>query len=277
MDLAVVLASSSVIAAVVGALAGYLSQRSLADRRVRLDYEYNARKRLYEAIGPLQFQLLMACRDVVRRVAAQTRQGTWDMNPAHYYANNTMYRLLRPLAVCTLIDRQMNAADFSVDPHTVDLLRFEVGAYRMLTNKDPLEYHSGLDWGRETQHVFRDNLRRAATALIKADHDNRPYVMDYAEFLETFTDPVEEPSLHPLARIIAATRTSLMQNPVFWTRVVGYGYLCQDFIAVHGKDLGFTTRGVDVVVLLQGTDDAEIRANLDKQVEIFDKIIAEGL
>ena len=76
------------------------------------------------------------------------------MRSAEYYGSNTLYRLLRPLAICTLIERRMNAADFSVDPNTIALLKFEVGAYRMLTNKDPLPYYHQLDWATQTQHVF---------------------------------------------------------------------------------------------------------------------------
>ena len=106
MDLVAVVFSSALVSAFVGAAAAYLSQRSLAKRQALLDYEYNARKRLYEVIGPLRFQLLIACRDVVRRVAGHTRSRRWNMNPADYYGNNTLYRLLRPLAICTLIERK---------------------------------------------------------------------------------------------------------------------------------------------------------------------------
>ena len=159
--LAVVVLSGS-IAAVVSAGATYLSQHALAARQARIGYQYAARKRLYEALGPLRFQLLMASRDVVRRVTGHAPPRRWNLDSAHYYGQSTMYRLLRPLAICILIERQMNAADFSVDPSGVRLLRFEVGAHRMLTNSDPLPYYTNIDWAIETQHVFRDNLRRAA-------------------------------------------------------------------------------------------------------------------
>jgi hypothetical protein len=37
-------------------------QLQLGERAAQREYEYDARKRLYIAIGPLQFQLLAACR-----------------------------------------------------------------------------------------------------------------------------------------------------------------------------------------------------------------------
>ena len=114
-----------------------------------------------------------------------------------------------------LIQRQMNATDCSVDRSGVELLTFEVSAYRMLTSRDPFPDQDGLDWGRETQHVFRDNLRRAALRLVEGCGDD------------------------------------LAANAVFWTRLVGYAYLCAGFVGKHGSGLGFTAHPVDVAAMME--------------------------
>ncbi len=57
-----VLLSSAVVAVIVGGLTTYFGQRRLAERQAQIDYESNARRRLYEAIGPLRLQLLFAAR-----------------------------------------------------------------------------------------------------------------------------------------------------------------------------------------------------------------------
>ena len=276
MDLVAVVLSSALVSAIVGSAAGYFSQRSLAKRQALLDYEYNAKKRLYEVIGPLRFQLLIACRDVVRRVSGRTRSRSWNMDPAGYYGSNTLYRILRPLAICTLIERKMNAADFSVDPKTVELLKFEVSAYRMLANRDPLPYYDKIDWATQSQHVFRDNLRRASTALIKESRSG-PGVMDYSEFLDMFPSPAADPRLAPLAAIIKRSGTSLANNAPFWTRLVGYAYLCQAFIATYGTEMGFTDRTLDVNSLVALARDPEIQQHSAEQEGIFRKVVVEGL
>jgi len=272
-----VVASSALIAAVAGAVAGYVSQRALASRQARINYEYQARSRLYEAVGPLRFQLLMACRDVVRRVSSHVVHKEWRLNPSGYYGSSTLYRLLRPLAVCILLERQMNAADFSVDPSSVQPLQFQVSAYRMLTNADPLKYYEGLDWAEQTQHVFRDNLRRAAARLVTDNAGGRPVVMDYATFLATYPDPIADESLAPLARIFKAADGSLTHNAVFWVRLVGYAYLCQDFIQTTGTGLGFTNRSLDVRALLAQVDDSQILAKVGDQESVYRSVVAEGL
>lgn len=221
----------------------------------------------------MRFQLLLACRDVVGRVRGHTLQERWEMDPTEYYGSSTLYRLLRPLAICALLNRQMNAADFSVDPSSVRLLQFEIAAYRMLTGADPLPYYSQLDWLNESQHVVRDKLRRAAARLITTD----AVVMDYADFLAACPEPLADDSIAPLARLLKEAGGSLTQNPVFWVRVVGYAYLCRKFIEANGSGLGFTRRSLDIRGLLEKVDDAEIRAHLDEQEQIYQGIVDEGL
>ena len=80
--------------------------------------------------------------------------------------------------------------------------------------------------------------------------------MDYAEFLAECPDPASDEALAPLARIIKDSGTSLTHNGVFWVRVVGYAYLCQQFIAANGAGLGFTQRPIEVRRLLEPVDDS---------------------
>ena len=269
-------ASSALVAAIVGALAGYLSQRSLAGRNARLTYEYAARKRLYEALGPLRFQLVLAAKDVLRRVAAHPGRG-WNLDPRGYYGHSFVYRLLRPLTVCLLIEREINYADFSVDRDGVMLLKFQAAAYRMLSDEDPLPYYDGLDWSRETQHVFRDNLRIAAHRLIEEGADGRHIVMDYARFREVCPNPVADPAIAPLARLFLAGHRNLAESPVFWARVVGYAQVCQHLLATQGKAAGFGPTQLDTRAMLAATEDPQIQAHLGDYPAVFDAIIAQDL
>lgn len=276
MDLVAVVGSSVVVSTIVGSLAGYVTQRRLAERQAHIDYESAARRRLYEAIGPLRFQLLVAARDVVRRVAAH-HVDAWDMVADGYYTRSFVYRLLRPLALLDLVQRQMNVADFSVDPAGRELLRFEAAAHRVLVDVDPLPYYDGLDWSTETQHVFRDNLRRAARRLVVADADGDERVIDYAEFAERYEDPSEDPALATIVSLFARCRRNLSENPVWWTRVVAYAYVNRWLLETQGRSLGFTDRPLDVQAALSATGDPQIRAHLADYPAILDRILAESL
>jgi hypothetical protein len=288
VDLAAVIVSSTLVSAVVGGVVAYLSQRALATRQARLDYEYAAKKRLYEAVGPLRFQLVVAARDLASRVDSHVRSRHWVMTPAGYYVHSFLYRLLRPLAIGVLVEREMSYADFSVDPTSVDLLRFDRSAYRMLTGAEPFAdlnadpkgsdraYYRGLDWAKESQHIFRDNLRSAAMCLIAKGAQDRDVVIDYADFRRRWPDPLADDRLAGLARLFGRNKNSLVESPVFWVRLVGYAYVCQDYVSHHGMDAGIGVPALNVTALLAAADDEQVKAHLAEYPSIFDKVLVAG-
>jgi len=274
MEIAGILLSSALVSAVAGAIAGHVSQRRLAANQARVDYELAAKRRLYEALGPLRFQLLVAARDVVRRVRPHHTE-RWVMTPDGYYAGSFIYRLLRPLALAELVERQMAIVDFSVDPTGMELLRFEAAAYRMLTSRDPLPYHEHLDWSRETQHVFRDNLRLAASALITVGSGGEARVLDYSEFLQRQT--VSDPALAPVRRLFAGCSHNLAENAVWWVRIVGYAYACKWLLDMQGTQLGFGVQDLDLAAMIAAVEDGEILAHASDYPAIYDHVLAEML
>ncbi len=269
------LVSSAVVAAVVAALSTFLTQRYLLTRKAQVDYEFMARKRLYEVIGPLRMQLLFSARDVGRRT--KPHAGTpWNMNPADHYARSFIFRLLRPLAISQLIERQMGVADFGVDPAAIALLRFHTTAERMLSGDDVVLQHPGVDWTTQSQHLFRDNLRVAAARLIAEEADG-PFVVDYARFQCEVPDPESDAALKDLALIFRHCRNNLTQNPLFWLRVVGYAYACNQLLVAQGASLGFEKLPFPAADMLSGIDDEYISARVPDYVRTFDAIIAQGL
>jgi hypothetical protein len=268
---------TTALSATVGGAAGFVSQRASARAQARLEYEANARKRLYEAIGPLRFQLLVACRDVERRVTLHTKEPGWNLDPSDYYAKSFIYRILRPLAIGVLVERQMSYADFAVDRAGIELLRFDTASYRMLTGRDPLDYYDGLDFARQAQHVFRDNLRAAASRLLAADGNSKFVVIDFADFADRFPDPRDDTYLAPVARLFPSGYGSLIDQPILWVRLVGYAYACNSYLVRFGTDLGLSRRTVDAKSLIRPVRDDQIRENLALYPGIFDQILAGGL
>jgi hypothetical protein len=79
--------TSAVVSAIVGGLTTFLTQHRLLARKAELDYELEAKKRLYEAVGPLRLQLLLAARDVVRRIGTH-HLSNWNMSADGYYVKS---------------------------------------------------------------------------------------------------------------------------------------------------------------------------------------------
>lgn len=276
MDVPVLL-TSAVVAAIVGGLITYVGQQRLAERQAQIDYESNARRRLYEAIGPLRLQLLFAARDLARRVGSHIESKAWDMNPRGYYAKSFIYRFLRPLAIGTLIEQQMSFADFTVDSQALDLLRFNATAYRMLTGGEAILDHPDADWSSQSQHLFSDNLRAAAATLIVKEAEAGSVVVDFARFSEAVGDPLKHAAIGHLAALFGQCRYSLCENPILWARVVGYGYACKDLLESHDERLGFVAPRFPVTEMLQCTEDRFFLERLTDYPKAYEDLLAEGL
>ncbi len=89
-------------------------------KQSRLDYEYEARKRLYHECEPLIFELLEFsenARDRIRGLARTARQGDlpdWLLDDQYYMAS-TLYYLLAPVAVYKLMRRRLTVVDMTLD------------------------------------------------------------------------------------------------------------------------------------------------------------------
>jgi hypothetical protein len=276
VDVSGVLISSAVVAAIVAGLSSFFTQRYLLERKARVDYQYEASKRLNEVIGPLRMQLLLSARDVVRRVHGHAGHIGWDMDPSGSFVRTFVYRLLRPLAISQLIERQMSTADFSVDPAAIALLRFNTNAERLLSGSTVVLGHPGVDWDTQSQHLFRDNLRAAAARLIVED-EGRPVVVNYARFQQEAPDMSAVPELKDLTAIFASSGDNLANVPLFWLRVVGYAHACSRLISEQGADVGFDDVRLPVESMLKCIPDERISTRAPDYAKVFDEIFVRGL
>lgn len=95
-----------------------------AERNARRDYEYEARKKLYAEYEPLLFQLIEQSENAYYRVLSLARTaregdltvdaGGWLERPG-YYMRSTIYKLLAPIALFKIIQRNLTFVDLSVD------------------------------------------------------------------------------------------------------------------------------------------------------------------
>lgn len=274
--------SSAVVAAVVAGLISWLREREILDHKADVDYRSNARRRLYEAIGPLRLQLLFAARDVVDRLSGHLRDAVpsgqgWNMDVKEYYVQSFVYRMLRPLAIGQLIQRQMSIADFAVDDSALELLRFDHVARRMLTGDEITLDNPAADWSFQTDHLFGDNLRVAAGALIVDDGPGEARIMDFAEFAAFLNSGATPQALNALFSIFGGCKRSLLENPIFWLRLVGYGYACNGLLTQQGKGLGFRPRTYNSTEMLRHADDGSISSKPAEYVRAFDLVAGTGL
>lgn len=94
-------------------------------RAARVDYEYEARKRLYVEVGPVLFAAQLAAVRITGRITAMVdrlREGRfssvrapgWMADP--YYQQSTAFRLFLPMVHCRMLSRRLAHLDLSLEP-----------------------------------------------------------------------------------------------------------------------------------------------------------------
>jgi hypothetical protein len=124
---------ASLIVAIISFLSARSNQRDIeklkseltdqrSERDARRDYEYEARKRLYQQYEPLFFQLTESAElalEHIHSLAERAREGHLEeggyLSKNSYYLKTTIYKLLVPVAIFKLIHSRLTLIDLQVD------------------------------------------------------------------------------------------------------------------------------------------------------------------
>jgi|SRR6267142_1939002 len=247
----------------------YLGEKA-AERQYRLD----ARKRLYSAIGPLRFQLIMACADFANRISRiGTGQQAYATSLAGYFGRSTIFRFLRLFGISELIERQTAYADFSVDPSMLNLLHFKSAAFRCLSSGAISLNHPNVHWEKQVQHVFHDTLSIVAAAMIVSDANGVQRVMRFDEFNDFILDRQRLKAINPIPRLM--NDFAISTKPIFWMRLVALGGLCSELLNSEGPHLGIKTEPFNGPQLLDGVEDMFIKANRPLYDQMLSDVASE--
>ncbi len=250
-------------------------ENDLANKAADRQYELEARKRLYQEIGPLRFQLLTACRDAAHHIKSHSVKYDFIIDMDNHYGRDMTFKLLRPISISELIEQKIHYADFSVDPTAILLLRFKKSAYQAFTSHDIIYNNPNAKYDREVDHVFDFSLNKVTNLLIKNDENNSNRVMHYHEF-ETFIEDEENISkLTSFTRIL--NNFTINDKPIFWLRLVFFGLACSQIVNLIGKSTGFEEIMYNTSELLKLPNDRYINHHIDNYVAIFKKTLDEGL
>jgi hypothetical protein len=94
-----------------------------AEQDARRDYEYEARKRLYQECEPILFQFAELSESALRRIyalARNAREGnlgpnSYWLSTDNYFIRSTIYRLLAPMAAFKILQHRLTTIDLELD------------------------------------------------------------------------------------------------------------------------------------------------------------------
>lgn len=247
----------------------------LGERDAERQYQLEAKKRLYTAIGPLRFQLMKACVEFAARV---DRMGggkqPYATSLKGYFGRSTIFRLLRLFGILELIERQIAYADFSVDPSTVGLLRFKQQSFLCLSSSTIPLGHPKANWVDQREHVFFDTLSMIGAAMIVDGNGEDPSrVMRFDEFNAFIEDKNKLVRLEPVPTLFEDF--SVDAKPILWTRLVALGHLCTFLVVSEGERAGIPADPFDGPKLLLASKDEYLNANHERYCEMLKSVEAK--
>jgi len=249
--------------------------KSKAENEARIEYESEARKRLYGAIGNLRFQLLLAARDVANQVISYGRGRQFDLTTTNYFGQSTLHKLVMPFAFCELIEKQISYADFSVDPEAVHLLRLKRSIYTALSSGASILNHPNANWEDEEQHIFRHSLDRISNSLLVIEGSRPLFPMPFHEFEKFIPIAKNSAKLSPLPSLLHDF--SIHGKPQFWIRLVLFGYLCSKFVNEKGQPIGFDRIDFPLEELIEKVADKFFLSNKTELMQRFEEIAESGI
>jgi hypothetical protein len=176
-----------------------------AEKNAKRDYEYDARKRLYEQCGPILFQLVELSESAYFRIiglAENAKNGNLELGSSHledsYYRLSTLYRILAPSAALKILQTRLTLVDFSLDKtiwRQYTLARqvfFTFGGEFQLAKIEPVRpyYPFDRDAEKKAKHdpaqFYRQGLpigvmEVAIESLVRTTEGNDLRLISYAE------------------------------------------------------------------------------------------------
>lgn len=230
----------------------------LGERSAERSYREEARKRLYLAVGPLRFQLLVAAAELASRVARIGDGNRYNMDKDKYFAQSTVYRLLRVLAIGELIERQVAYADFAVDPEMRSLLRCKRECVNAWSSDRVSLGHPQENWNRQAQHLFSDVLAMLGSSMIRQEGAaGTSRVMRFDEFAAEINGD-DASRFEPVPTLLH--QFTPQSKPLLWLRLLAMAQLCNGLLQDSGEKLGLDPVPLDPAAMLSLTQDPHIES-----------------
>jgi hypothetical protein len=260
---AVIAAAASLLAAVISAAVSFFTARKAAmvqreleefkdqigektaERNARRSYEYDARQRLYREYEPLRFQLGEAAEAAYSRILSLARSarngdlradGGWNSGEG-YYLRSTVYKLLLPMAIFRLMQRNLTLVDTRLVAEVATQYRIAKGLYYSWTDEfelarlpPPIRYTPHAEVSSEVratspavfvqQGIPTGYLDRSVDALLTLDESKIMRIIYYGAFETAFRDVQSESHKSNVVLVNALTNFHPLTRPVLWRVLV---------------------------------------------------------
>jgi hypothetical protein len=193
-----------------------------AEQDARRDYEYEARKRLYQECEPILFQFAELSESALRRIHALARNAKdgnlgperYWLSTDHYFIKSTIYRLIAPMAAFKLLQHRLTSIDLKLD-QTINIqyvltkvLYYTFSSSPDLARSEPAIPYDPDQIGAESKDLAESQKKEnrtkypekfwlqglkvgtidilAETLILAGDKETAPRIKSFGEFEQEF-------------------------------------------------------------------------------------------
>jgi hypothetical protein len=307
---------SSVVTAVVSAIFTRKNEARLrylenelaikrAEQDARRDYEYEARKRLYQECEPILFQFSELSESAHRRIYALARNAKegnlgperYWLSTDHYFIRSTIYRLIAPMAAFKILQRRLTNIDLKLD-QTINIqymlgkiLYYTFSSSQDLAQSEPMIPYDPDYIGAESEGLTEDEKKELriqhpekywlqglkvgtldilAESLILVNKDAEPRIRSFGEFeLEFFgqRDPITSPDNRFESFFTLFSYFHPKTRPVLWRVLITQAYLYNAIRNIRNSE-GLDLTNFDEVKKLFDIEGTKLKCDWKQPYEI---------
>ena len=226
-------------------------------KSARVDYEYDARKRLYKEVEPIIFAAHLAAASVRARLLPMVERlrcddisldskKNWFAIDA-YYLRSTAYRIFLPMVFESILSKRISQYDFALEPLIgrkymalavfQDIPTGDFDLAQIVERKLPYEPYADVSEKERKaevakykfQGIVRGDVQRF-TALMTSTAGENPLPLEWYQFEQEL-----ENEKSALARAFVPIQNTLFNfhpvtHPVVWRAIIAYVLLAEFFI-----------------------------------------------
>ncbi len=205
----------------------------LSEEKALRDYQYEARRKLYDQFEPLLFQFNELADDAFRRIVGFCREAkngdlrAWLSDKDGYYLKNTIYRLVAPIAVFRLMQSKLTFFDLNLEPCIKVQYSLIKALYQTFSDdlklakafpaidydpyKHPTFEHDSIP---DLQGLYQGDMEQMLDGFIFSSEGTQNRIISYGEFENRYSDLRTKHKLDVFIQLLSGFHPQ--NRPVLW-------------------------------------------------------------
>lgn len=241
------------------------------EKDAKHDYEYEAKKRIYQEFEPLLFQFNELAGNAFRRIVDFSREAKedklkkWLSDTSGYYFKNSIYRFFAPLAIFKLMQNELTIFDLNLEP-TIKVQYMLIKTlyhtfsddFKLAKSEPKVEYDPYINSISEIEAenknvvgIYQGKLDQIVDIFITSEKvkDNiQKHILSYGEFENIYTEILQSGKLQNVINLF--TDFHPKTKPILWRIILAQAYIYKTIMFMNEQSAKNESANEKVIITL---------------------------